>query len=145
MLYLSLISIISANRPKSTQKAVVHFRFQSVKNLIFYYFGWRCVVMFLLRLCFYTCLSVHGGVSAPLHAGIHPPGQTTPPPSACWDAVNKRAVRIPLECNLVWILMSSHGFWQDVCLALVCNKCRHIARINNNLSSLFTQFADIYT
>ena len=37
--------------------------------------------------------------------GRHPPGQSsptqTPPPSACWDIVNKRAVRIPLECILV--------------------------------------------
>ena len=32
-----------------------------------------------------------------------PPGQAGTPPlhSACWDTVNKRAVRIPLECNLV--------------------------------------------
>ena len=48
----------------------------------------------------------------PLHAGIHPPGQTatpwadpprqTPPlGSACWDTVNKQAVRILLECILV--------------------------------------------
>ena len=75
-----------------------------------------------------VCLSMEG-VSAPLHAGIHPLGQTTPlgrhPPcsvhvaihtplpsacwdthpsplhSACWDTVNKRAIRILLECNLV--------------------------------------------
>ena len=44
----------------------------------------------------------------PVHAGIH-----TPLPSACWDtppcavhagiqSVNKWAVRIPLECILVW-------------------------------------------
>ena len=90
------------------------------------------------RLCFHSSLSVHRRVSAPLHAGIHPPGQTasgqtasgqtpprqtppwtdtpqadttlsrhpprqTPPGrppslcSACWDTVNKRAIRIPLE------------------------------------------------
>ena len=59
-----------------------------------------------------VCLSTGGG-SAPLHAGIHPPGrhhpgqtppqagQTPPQPSACWDTVNKWAVRILLECNLV--------------------------------------------
>ena len=34
--------------------------------------------------------------SFPVHAGIHPPH------SACWDTVNKRAVRIPLECILVF-------------------------------------------
>ena len=64
------------------------------------------------------------GVSAPLHARIHsppgseadtprqtpppwadnPPGQTTPLRSACWDTVNKRAVRMPLECILVLLL-----------------------------------------
>ena len=32
----------------------------------------------------------------PVHVGIH-----TPLPSACWDTVNKWAVRIPLECILV--------------------------------------------
>ena len=31
----------------------------------------------------------------------HSPGRPLPLCSACWDAVNKRAVRIPLECNLV--------------------------------------------
>ena len=71
----------------------------------------------LRRLCFHRCLSVHRGrgLSAPLHAGIHTPlppwdqRQTPPPPgrhpppqrSACWDTVNKLAVRIPLECILV--------------------------------------------
>ena len=53
--------------------------------------------------------SVHKG-SAPLHAGIHtptlgrhpPPRQTQPPPSgATGYGVNKRAVRILLECILV--------------------------------------------
>ena len=34
----------------------------------------------------------------PVHAGINTP---PPPPSTCWDTVNKRAVRIPLECILV--------------------------------------------
>ena len=60
-----------------------------------------------------VCLSTGGGVSASLHAGIHPPlGRHPPgrhPPtrgrhplcSACWDTVNKRAARIPLECILV--------------------------------------------
>ena len=48
-----------------------------------------------------------GGVCAPMHVGIHPPWAGTPPGrytplfSACWDTVNKRAVRIPLECILV--------------------------------------------
>ena len=54
-----------------------------------------------------VCLS-GGGMSAPLHAGIHLPwtrGRHPSPwadtPSACWDTVNKRAVRIPLEFILV--------------------------------------------
>ena len=37
------------------------------------------------------------GQTPPVHAEIHPP------PSVCWDTVNKRAVRIPLECILVII------------------------------------------
>ena len=32
----------------------------------------------LRRLCFYTCLSTGGGVSASVHAGIPPPGADTP-------------------------------------------------------------------
>ena len=35
----------------------------------------------------------------PVHAGMHPPL-----PSACWDTVNKRVVRIPLECILVFFV-----------------------------------------
>ena len=64
-----------------------------------------------------VCLST-GGVSSPLHAGIHPPGPEAdtpprntalgshppPPRSACWDMVNKWAVHIPLECILVSVL-----------------------------------------
>ena len=69
--------------------------------------------------CFHRCLSVHGGgVSASGPRGGVPdtpsPGQTPPllgrhpsihrqPPlrCPCWDMINKRAVRIPLECILV--------------------------------------------
>ena len=62
----------------------------------------------LQRLCFYTCLSVilftvgrvpgqvHPRAGTPLWAGTHPPG------NVCWDTVNKRAVRILLECILVY-------------------------------------------
>ena len=92
----------------------------------------------LRRLCFYTCLSVI------LFTGwIHSPGRYTPPPasaplgrytpparypqqvhpmcSACWDTVNKRAVRIPLECILVHlsvILFTVGGVypWGGLCL-----------------------------
>ena len=35
--------------------------------------------------------------------GRHPPGQTHPLCSACWDMVNKRAVCILLECTLVFL------------------------------------------
>ena len=51
-----------------------------------------------------VCHSVHRRVSAT----PPPPGQTPPPlsgrqppRSACWNTVNKRVVRILLECNLV--------------------------------------------
>ena len=47
----------------------------------------------------------HPGQTPPLTAGIRPhpvhAGIHIPLPSACWDTVNKRAVRIPLECILV--------------------------------------------
>ena len=51
----------------------------------------------------------------PVHAGMHTPpaqcmlGYTLPLPSACWDTVNKRAVRIPLECILVLHVFHSFG------------------------------------
>ena len=47
-----------------------------------------------------VCLSGGGGVSSPLHAGIHAPDRH-PLCSACWDTVNKWAVCTPLECILV--------------------------------------------
>ena len=66
------------------------------------------------KVCFHRCLSVYWGGGCPIacwdtHPPLgrhHPPGQTppctdTPLGSACWDTVNKRAVRIPLECILV--------------------------------------------
>ena len=47
----------------------------------------------------------------PPWADMHPPGQTRTPlgrhsplPSACWDTINKRGVRIPLECILVLVI-----------------------------------------
>ena len=110
----------------------------------------------LRRLCFHRCLSVHGGVSAPLHAGLHPPGQIpppgrhppgrqpTPPPgrhspladtpcpvhagihtplcSACWDTVNKRAVRIPLECIFVTHLITWRITKELYILSLITGK-----------------------
>ena len=59
-----------------------------------------------------VCLST-GGCLPHCMLGYTPPGQTppaqcmlgyTPAPlcSACWDTVNRRAVRIPLECILVY-------------------------------------------
>ena len=86
-----------------------------------------------------VCHSVHGG-SASVHAGIPPPRADTPPPeqtppwgqtpweqtpqeqapppgagtppqlSMLGDTVNKRAVHILLECNLVWICK-----WEITC------------------------------
>ena len=51
-----------------------------------------------------VCHSVHrGGLPHTYPWADKPPGQKPPPSpgSACWDTVNKRAVRILLECNLV--------------------------------------------
>ena len=47
---------------------------------------------------------IHTPSPCPVHAGIH-----TPSPSTCWDMVNKRAVRIPLECILVFYSYSSRA------------------------------------
>ena len=76
--------------------------------------------------------------------GRHPPRQVHPswadtpsqgrhPPlcSACWDAVNKQAVRIPLECILVyhWSYLLSRGpQWS------LCN--RHCSRGWDRLGSM---------
>ena len=53
--------------------------------------------------CLSACWDTH-----PL--GRHPPGQTPPGRhplcSACWDTVNKQAVCILLECNLVKFIIS---------------------------------------
>ena len=62
-----------------------------------------------------------GRPPCPVHAGIHtPPAQCmlgyTPLGSAFWDAVNKQALRIPLECILVTIepfLYASSPFGKD--------------------------------
>ena len=55
----------------------------------------------------YTSRQVHPLGKVYPRAGTPPgrylPGAGTPPGhSACWDMVNKRAVRIPLECILVF-------------------------------------------
>ena len=47
----------------------------------------------------------------PAHAGIHPL------PSACWDTVNKRAVRIPLECIPVTIAVNDVGTKKSLVLS----------------------------
>ena len=47
---------------------------------------------------------VHPQAGTPPWAGT-PHGQVNPHHSACWDTVNKRAVRIPLECILVTTLV----------------------------------------
>ena len=72
-----------------------------------------------------VCLSTGGCLPRCLWADTPrqtPPGQTPPSPSqcmlgytplysACWDTVNKRTVRIPLECILVF----HEIFWIIVC------------------------------
>ena len=65
----------------------------------------------LRRLCFHRCLSVHRGSVClwfqesvpPPPPGRHPPPGQTPPwaDTTPRQTVNKRAVRIPLECILV--------------------------------------------
>ena len=81
-----------------------------------------------------VCLST-GGMSAsgPRGGGLkfrtpgrHPPGRHTPPlgrhtplSSACCDTVNKRAVRIPLECILIFRLIMVIG----ICHQPFCHIC----------------------
>ena len=90
----------------------------------------------LQRLCFHRCPSVHGGgdvcpiacwdTHTPL--GGHPwgrlpladtPRKTPPMPSACWDTVNKRAVRILLECSLLVNWYWFHVAW--ICYIILSN------------------------
>ena len=63
------------------------------------------------KVMFYTCLSFcsQGGGVCNTPLSRHPPTPEpdtpradTPPCSACWDTVNKRVVRILLECILVY-------------------------------------------
>ena len=87
------------------------------------------LLLSLRRLCFHRCLSVHEeclphcmlGYTPPRIRGRHPPGrhplpgQTTPwADSAYWDTVNKRAVRIPLECILVLLLNTQSNHTETV-------------------------------
>ena len=86
----------------------------------------------LRRLCFYRCLSVHGGhvwqggmhggggmcgrgcawqggmhgVGQCMAGGVHGRGACMPPQGIWWDTVNERAVCILLE----WILVSTASF-----------------------------------
>ena len=57
------------------------------------------------------------GHTIPRHTS--PLGRPPPLCSACWDTVNKRAVCIPLECNLVFdlFLNLSHGFITSMVLS----------------------------
>ena len=100
--------------------------------------NYRPQTKFGARLYFCTCLSFcsqKGGVPGQVHApgqvhlpGRYTPQQVTPPPgryipldrytpldkytpdNACWDTVNKRAVRILLECILVISSFYGHFF-----------------------------------
>ena len=94
------------------------------------------------RLCFYKCLFVHGG------DGI-PPGQTPPP---TWvgtpradpaPMVNERAVRILLECILVFdmnlspfyanIQLETSSETQNFSLMFGVNECESCGEITNNV------------
>ena len=67
----------------------------------------------------WCCYFPYGwGVSQHAMGHTHPPrqtpssGQTSPLRNACWDTVNKRAVRILLECILVylwWLIYHIHS------------------------------------
>ena len=62
-------------------------------------FSQACVILFT------------GGLSASVHARIHPAGADTnspTPQSMLGDTVNARAFRILLECNLVSLSLSCH-------------------------------------
>ena len=65
------------------------------------------------------------GVSAPLHAGIHPPEQTLPPAQWMLGYGQQAGVRIPLECILVFF---------DLC------RCCCRFNVNIKLDSLWTQW-----
>ena len=123
------------------------------KKAVWLFLKKRNVVTFIVNrwLCYYhpqwswgkvifseACVknSVHGGVSAILHAGIHPrdqrqtplpqsrpppgpdtpweqtsPGADIPHHSACWDMVNKRVVCILLESILVLSFFHTGSAW----------------------------------
>ena len=51
--------------------------------------------------------------------GRQPPGHTPPPRSTCWDTVNKRAVRIPLECILVLYQFRNDCLASNVCMIVI--------------------------
>ena len=60
-----------------------------------------------------------GGIC--IQRGLHPRGvciqgfgQTFRPPRILWDTVNERAVRILLECILVWSCFGSRPRWLNV-------------------------------
>ena len=128
---ISLVGVWSLNRWLLVcilRSEVQRFRFFGLTS--FDLIGWSTNIRLitarnwrLRRLCFYTYLSFCSrGGSASVHAGIpYPPGpgppqappgpgtpQTRHPPAQCMlgDTVNKRAVRILLECNLVNLLDS---------------------------------------
>ena len=70
--------------------------------------------------------------------GRHPPAQCMleytppPPPSACWDTVNKWAVRIPLECILVlffFLILYSVAFKARLHLASMIDLARQHQRL----------------
>ena len=75
------------------------------------------------------------GQTPPRTRGRHPPGRHPPyPRSACWDTVNKRAVRIPLECILVFEIISNshnrHLIKRYRCTAMqITQKSGDVARI----------------
>ena len=90
-----------------------------------------------------VCHSVHRvGVSATHPWADTPQGRCpspaqcmlgyTPPHSACWDAVNKRAVRILLECILVCLLLSRKIYiHKDIRVWIMDGSLPFLASINS--------------
>ena len=97
--------------------------------------AWGKVIFLHLSVILFT-----GGVPGQVHppgrntslGRYTPPGRYTPIPiSACWHTVNKRAVRILLECILVYTCM---------CLYSKGNRQKHLDFLNKLLRIIFFEF-----
>ena len=76
------------------------------------------VILFTVGVCHTLRANTPTPPPPTLHLGRHPPRADTPPGSACWDTFNRRAVRIILECNLVYFLKFNKCFVSCRCMNL---------------------------